>query len=44
MGRNFERPGMMAVMPVAECNNKASVGDPFHFRENPFRDDKSAGP
>jgi hypothetical protein len=44
MGRNFERPEVMAVMAVAECNNETGVGNSFHLREKPFRDDRSLGP
>src|SRR6266568_2429507 len=35
---------MVLVVSIAERNDKACVGDAFHEREKPFREDKSRGP
>lgn len=38
------RPLMVLVIPIGECDQKSSVGNGFHDRENPFREDRSFGP
>jgi hypothetical protein len=41
---NFHGPFVVKVVAVTVRNNKARVCDAFHFRENPFRSDRSGGP
>ncbi len=43
-GRHIHGPGVMPVISVGECDEKAGIGDAFHVRENPLRFDRFFGP
>jgi len=37
-------PNMVLVVPSGECPYEAGIGDAFHERENPLREETSGGP
>jgi hypothetical protein len=44
LGRQNDRPIMIAVPPIREGNEEPRIGDAFHGLVKPFRADRSAGP
>ncbi|OLC94034.1 MAG: hypothetical protein AUH86_15445 [Acidobacteria bacterium 13_1_40CM_4_58_4] len=40
----LHRPDVVAVVAIAEGDNKAGVGNGFHLRPKPLRAERSAGP
>src|SRR5947207_13844985 len=42
--RDVDSPKMMLIILAGEGHNEAGIGDGLHERENPLREETSAGP
>jgi len=42
--REPNRPVVILVVTIRECHKKPGIGDAFHDRKKPLRDDRSRGP
>ena len=42
--REPNRPVVILVVTIRECHKKSGIGDAFHDREKPLRDERSRGP